>query len=155
MEIEFALGFKGLRMGGTDPRGEPFVYSASLPFRWCAPVVEMERCEKCGCASPSKDCDCGIHASYFVGVIITEYMETPASFLALVKGCGRLRLGQFGWRAQQCAVLAVLEVSPTDEARRGNNEYAAGYFGAVVTPLEQAVIQVEGWRRYYARELEV
>lgn len=148
------LGFKGLRIEDrTDARGEVVIYSASLPFRWYAPVVVMERCEECGAASPGKNCNCGIHANFHVGVIITEYMESPHAFMALVEGRGIVRLGQWGWRAQQCAVMAVLTVSPTDMVRQANNERAANYFEAQVMSLEKAVETVEGWKRYYAKRL--
>jgi len=156
MGLDFVpLGFKGLRLGSLDARGEVTVYSASLPYRWYAPVVHMERCRECGEASPGKNCNCGIHASFHAGVIITEYMETPDSFLALVEGRGKVRLGQFGWRAQQCAIIAVLEVSPTDLVRKAKNEYAANYFGAEMWTLERAVEAVEGWKRYFANQLEI
>jgi hypothetical protein len=87
------LGFKGLRVGEIDWRGELVIYSASLPFRWHAPVVYMERCSQCEVASPGKDCNCGIHASFHVGVVITEYLQTPVSFLALVEGRGDREAG--------------------------------------------------------------
>ncbi len=148
------LGFKGLRVGSLDMRGELIIYSASLPFRWYAPVVVMERCKECGCASPSLGCNCGIHASFYVGVIITEYMQSPDAFLALVEGRGLVRRGPLGWRAQQCKVVAVLGVSPTDIPRKVNNERAAKYFMAEVWSLERAVETVESWKRYHAKRLE-
>jgi hypothetical protein len=52
-------------------------------------------------------------------------------------------------------MVAVLEVSPTDVARKSNNEFAARYFGADIMPLEQAVVTVEGWRKYFVDRLEI
>ncbi len=98
------LGFKALRLEGGQ------VYSALAPFPWAGRLERMASCHRCGSDAPSAACTCGLHASYSAGHVLDQYAQYFVRFLVLVEAQGLVILHERGWRAEYCAVHAIVEL---------------------------------------------
>lgn len=98
------LGFKALSMELRAVR------SPLASFMWDGPVAHMAPCIRCGESIPEQHCTCGLHASYGAGQVLDQYIQYRERFLVVVEAQGTVILHEDGWRAEQCAVHAIVEL---------------------------------------------
>lgn len=98
------LGFKALAIEGMGVR------SALAAFTWEGSLVRMAPCSRCGAAAPTPGCMCGLHASYSAGYVLDQYAQYRERFLVVVEGQGQVIRHERGWRAEYCAVHAIVEL---------------------------------------------
>lgn len=98
------LGFKALSMEQNGVR------SPLASFTWEGSVARMTECTRCGASFPEQHCTCGLHACYRAGPVLDQYVQYRERFLVVVEAQGSVILHENGWRAEQCAVHAIVEL---------------------------------------------
>mgnify|MGYP001028969110 FL=1 len=138
------LGFKALSMERAGVR------SALAPFKWEGPVARMAVCDRCGSLTPVQLCTCGLYASYSAGHVLDQYVQYRERFMVLVEAQGSVILHESGWRAEQCAVHAIVELYAGNVVKHMMLLNAARCLGAPpFVSLEDAIgIVQEQYRRY-------
>lgn len=137
------LGFKALSMG------EEGVSSALAAFAWEGPLVRMGACRHCGAVVPRPGCTCGLHASYSAGYVLDQYGQYRERFMVVVEAQGAVILHEHGWRAELCAVHAIVELYAGNIVKHMMHVRAARCLGdPPLIPLEDAIgiVQEQHWR---------
>ncbi len=138
------VGFKVLSLEG------PGVRSALAAFTWEGSLVRMARCDRCGAAAPSPACMCGLHASYSAGQVLDQYCQYRDRFLIVAEGQGQVILHEHGWRAEYCAVHAIVELYAGNVVKHMQLLRAARCLGSPpLVTLENAIGVVQEHRRSY------
>lgn len=138
------LGFKALALG------EGGVRSALAAFAWEGSLVRMAPCARCGAPAPRPACTCGLHASYSAGHVLDQYGQYRDRFLALVEGQGQVIMHEQGWRAEYCAVHAIVELYAGNVIRHMQLLRAARCLDdPPLISLEDAIGAVQAHRRSY------
>jgi hypothetical protein len=137
------LGFKALSMEQDGVR------SALASFAWDGPLARMAACTQCGALTPGQRCTCGLHASYSAGHVLDQYMQYRERFLVVVEAQGAVILHEHGWRAELCAVHAIVELYEGNIVKHMMHVRAARCLGdPPLIPLEDAIgiVQEQHWR---------
>ncbi len=137
------LGFKALTL---DQGG---VRSALASLAWEGPIARMASCRCCGAATPAPNCMCGLHASYSAGHVLDQYAQYSDRFLVVVEGQGSVILHEHGWRAELCAVHAIVELYSGNIIKHMLHVRAARCLGdPPLISLEDAIgiVQAQQWR---------
>jgi hypothetical protein len=138
------LGFKVLSMEENGVR------SALAAFTWEGPLVRMAACSRCGALALKPDCTCGLHASYSAGHVLDQYAQYRERFLVLVEGQGRVILHEYGWRAEYCAVHAIIELYASNIVKHMQLLRASRCLGDPrLMTLEDAIGIVQACQRSY------
>lgn len=138
------LGFKALSIEQSAVR------SPLASFIWDGPVAHMATCSRCGASIPEQNCTCGLHASYSAGQVLDQYIQYRERFLVVVEAQGTVVLHENGWRAEQCAVHAIIELYAGNIIKHMMLLSAARLLGGPpLISLQDAVsIVQEQYRRY-------
>ena len=132
------MGFKALTMDQGQVR------SAVASLEWDGPVTRMVACRYCDSSIPQTGCTCGIHACYSAGQVLDQYVQYRDRFLVLVEAQGTVILHEQGWRAEQCAVHAIVELYSGNIIKHMMHVRAARCLGdPALISLESAIDAVQ------------
>ncbi len=146
LEAQGPLGFKALAVA------EDGVRSALAAFTWEGSLARMAPCNRCGAPAPQPACTCGLYASYSAGHVLDQYGQYCERFLVLVEGQGRVIPHEQGWRAEYCAVHAIVELYAGNVVRHMQLLRAARYLGnPPLISLEDAIGTVQAHQRSYSQ----
>lgn len=136
------LGFKVLSMEQTGVR------SPLAAFTWEGPLIRMAPCRRCEALAPHPGCTCGLHASYSAGHVLDQYGQHRERFLVLVEAQGQVILHEQGWRAEYCAMHAIVELYAGNVIKHMQLLRAARYLGnPPFMALEDAIGIVQAHQR--------
>jgi hypothetical protein len=141
------LGFKALSMRENGVR------SALAAFTWEGSLVRMGACRHCGAIAPRPGCTCGLHASYSAGYVLDQYGQYHERFLVVVEAQGQVILHEHGWRAEHCAVHAIVELYAGNIVKHMIHVRAARRLGnPPLIPLEDAIGIVQAQHGRYLQD---
>ena len=144
LDVLGPLGFKVLSMEENGVR------SALAAFTWEGPLVRMAACRRCGAEVPRPGCTCGLHASYSAGQVLDQYGQYRERFLVLVEAQGQVIPHEQGWRAEHCAVHAIVELYAGNVIKHMQLLCAARYLGnPPFITLEDAIGIIQAHQRSY------
>jgi hypothetical protein len=145
-----ALGPLGFKVLSMEQDG---VHSALAEFTWEDSLVRMTACSRCGALAPRPGCTCGLHASYSAGHVLDQYAQYRERFLVVVEAQGQAILHEHGWRAEYCAVHAIVELYAGNVIKHMQLLRAARCLGnPPLIALEDAIGIVQDHRRSYLRD---
>ena len=129
------------------------VRSALAAFTWESSLVRMAVCSRCGALVPRPGCTCGLHASYSAGHVLDQYAQYRERFLVVVEAQGQVILHEQGWRAEYCAVHAIVELYAGNVIKHMQLLRAAGCLGnPPFITLEGAIGIVQAQQRSYSQD---
>lgn len=147
LDVLGPLGFKAL----TFKCGQ--VRSALAAFTWQGRLERMAACSRCGADLPSPGCTCGLHASYSAGLVLDQYCQYPERFLVLVEAQGQVILHERGWRAEFCAIHAIVELYAGNVVKHMQLVRAARCLGnPPFISLEETIELVRAQQRSYRKD---